>query len=79
MVAGAPGRVSTTTLTPRTKPETIESNMKRSSKKKPLGVGRGATPNCQSRGNFSDFVSMPYLWGGLFGKSLHLQRLVSEL
>ena len=36
-----------------------------------------ATPNCQSRGAF--VILWPYLWGELFGKSLHLQRLVAEL
>ena len=36
------------------------------------------TPNCQSRGAF--VILCPYLlWGELFGKSLHLQRLVAEL
>ena len=40
-------------------------------------VVKTATPNCQSRGAFS--ILCQYLWGWLFGKSLHLQRLVAEL
>ena len=54
-----PGRVSTTTWHQELNPRPSNPTWKWSSKKKPVGVGRGATPNCQSRGNFSDFVSIP--------------------
>ena len=46
----------------------------------PPGLGQAKrTPNCQSRGGFCDFVSIPTMGGERFGKSLHLQRLVAEL
>ena len=38
-------------------------------------LSHASTPNCQSRVAF--VILCAYLWGELFGKSLHLQRLVA--